>query len=89
MDVSISTASSIDNTPVHSSKYSLLAYLSIDTSYLIYDFLRVIKLKNMMKEVTSVSKIIILKWILIIGVVVEKVIIKFPTSGYLRYNRFK
>ena len=52
----------INNTPILSSKYHLLESLSIDTSDLKNNPLHAIKLKNIMKEVTSFKKLMILKW---------------------------
>ena len=53
-NVSISTTIIIENSTVLSSKYHLLESLSIETSDLKNNPLRVIKLKNIMKELTSV-----------------------------------
>ena len=53
-NVSISTTIIIENSTVLSSKYHFLESLSIETSDLKNNPLRVIKLKNIMKELTSV-----------------------------------
>ena len=53
-DVSIFTSTLIDKLPVLSSKYTLWESLSIETSNLKNISLHVIKLKNIIKELTSV-----------------------------------
>ena len=53
-DVSIFTTTLIDNLPVLSSKYTLWESLSIETTNLKNIPLHVIKLKNIIKELTSV-----------------------------------
>ena len=50
------TTTIIDNPPLLSSKFPLLDSLSIETSDLETNSLRVIKLKNTMKEVNRVSE---------------------------------
>ena len=52
-----STTTIIDNPPLPSSKYPLLDSLSIETSDLESNHIRVIKLKEIMKEVTRVLEI--------------------------------
>ena len=88
-NVPTSTTIMIDNSPVLSSKYPLLESLSIETSDLKKIPLRVIKLNNIMKELTCTLEdneieMNIVCW----GRRGEK-IIKILSSGHLRYDWFK
>ena len=85
-----STTTIIDNPPLPSSSYPVLDALSIEMSDLESNPLRVIKLKNILKEVTSVLEyngieLNIDSW----GGRGKKKIIKIPSSAHLRYDRFK
>ena len=85
-----STTTIIDNSPLPSSSYHVLDSLYIETFALESNPLRVIKLKNTLKEVTSVLEgngieLNIDSWS---GRGKHK-IIKILSSGYLRYDRFK
>ena len=85
-----STTTIIDNLPLPSSSYPVLDSLSIEISDLESNPLRVIKLKNILKEVTSVLEdngieLNINSW----DGCGRKKIINIPSSGHLRYDRFK
>ena len=84
------TTTTIDNPPLPSSSYPVLDSLSIETSALESNHLHVIRLKNILKEFTSVLEgngieLNIDSW----GGRGKKKIIKIPSSGHSRYGRFK
>ena len=54
INISISTTTLIDISPVLSSEYHFLEYLSIETSDLNNNPFHVLKLKNIMRELTSI-----------------------------------
>ena len=72
-----STTTIIDNSPLPSPSYPVLDSLSIETSDVESNPIRVIKLKNILKEATCVLEDIELNWILIVEVVVEKKLLKY------------
>ena len=85
-----STTTIIDNSPLSSSSYPVLDALSIETSDLESNPLRVVKLQNILKVVTFVLEdngieLNIDRW----GGRGKKKIIKIPSSDHSRYNRFK
>ena len=79
-----STTTIIDNPPLPSSSYLVLDSLSIETTDLESNPFRVINLKNILKEVNGIE-LNIDSW----GGRGKKKIIKIPSFGHLRYDRFK
>ena len=89
-NVSNFTTTTIDNPPLLSSKYPLLDSLSIEISDLETNPLRVIKSKNIMKEVTRFFEDNQISMnIEIWGYREKKQIMHIPSSDHLRYDRFK
>ena len=85
-----STTVIIDNSPILLSKYPLLESLSIGTSNLKNNPLHVIKLKDIMKELTCVLEENRIEMnIVCLGGCGNKKLIKIPTLGHLRYDRFR
>ena len=86
----ISTTTIIDNSPVLTSKYPILGSLSVVTSNLKKYSMHLIKINNMMKELTCILEdneieMNIECW----GDRGNRKLIKIPSSGHLRYDRFK
>ena len=88
-DVSISTTLLNENVHVLSSKYLLLESLSIAIFDLKNNPLHAVKLKNIMKEVTSVLEYNEIEMDIDCWGGRNFFLIKISPSGNLRYNRFK
>ena len=89
-NVPISTTTIIDNSPVLTSKYPILESSYVVTCNLKNNHVHLIKINNMMKELTCVLEdneieMNIKCW----GGRVNKKLIKIPSSGHLRYDWFK
>ena len=88
--VPISTTTIIDNSPVLISKYPILGSSFVVTSNLKNYPMHLIKIKNMMKELTCILEdneieMNIECW----GGRGNRKLIKIPSSGHLRYDRSK